>query len=74
MVKLELERLENKIRALSEVAVNRQEPDYISGQVDAAATSMAHTEKTIGDLQSITGLTFVDEQIPQMLERATVTQ
>jgi hypothetical protein len=74
LVKLELERLENKIRALSEVAVNRQEPDYISGQVDAAATSMAQTEKTIGDLQSITGLTFVDEQVPQMLERATVTQ
>src|SRR5438105_2395313 len=40
LVKLEIERLENKIQSLSELAVNRQEPDYISGQVDQVATSM----------------------------------
>jgi hypothetical protein len=73
LVRLEIERLENKIRALSELAVNRQQPDSISGQVDEAAASMAQTERTIGELQSVTGLSFADEQVPQMLSRATVT-
>jgi hypothetical protein len=73
LVKLELERLENKISALSEVAVNRQEPDFISGQVDEAAAGMAQTEKTISELQFVTGLSFPDEQVPRMLQRATLT-
>ena len=73
LVRLEIERLENKIRALSELAVNRQQPDGLSGQVDEAAASMAQTERTIGELQSVTGMSFADEQVPQMLSRATVT-
>jgi hypothetical protein len=67
-------RLENKIRALSELAVNRQEPDFISGQVDEAAAGMVQTEKTISDLQFVTGMNFADEQVPRMLQRATVSQ
>ena len=51
LVKLEIDRLENKIRSLSELAVNRQEPDYISGQVDQVAASMMETEKTMNELQ-----------------------
>jgi hypothetical protein len=74
LVLLEIERLENKIRALSELAVNRQEPDFISGQVDEAAAGMVQTEKTISDLQFVTGMNFADEQVPQMLQRATVSQ
>ena len=72
LVKLELERLENKISALSELAVNRQEPDFISSQVDEAAAGMAQTEKTISELQSVTGLNLADEPVPQILQRATV--
>jgi hypothetical protein len=72
LVKLELERLENKISALSELAVNRQEPDFISSQVDEAAAGMAQTEKTIAELQSVTGLNLADEPVPQILQRATV--
>ena len=61
LVKLEIDRLESKIRSLSELAVNRQEPDYISGQVDQVAASMMETEKTMNELQFVTGLESVDE-------------
>jgi DNA repair exonuclease SbcCD ATPase subunit len=61
LVKLEIDRLENKIRSLSELAVNRQEPDYISGQVDQVASSMLETEKTMNDLRFVTGLDPIDE-------------
>jgi DNA repair exonuclease SbcCD ATPase subunit len=67
LVKLEIDRLENKIRSLSELAVNRQEPDYISGQVDQVAASMMETEKTMNDLRFVTGLETVDEA-PSLLQ------
>jgi hypothetical protein len=64
LVNLEIDRLENKIRSLSEMAVNRQEPDYISGQVDQVADSMLETEKTMNELQFVTGLDTTDEAPP----------
>lgn len=71
LVKLEIDRLENKIRSLSELAVNRQEPDYISGQVDQVAASMMETEKTMNDLRFVTGLDTVDEA-PSLLQNEIV--
>ena len=73
LVKLELDRLENKIRSLSEMAVNRQEPDFISGQVDQVASSMVETERTMNDLQFATGLETLQDEPPEML-RAKVVQ
>jgi hypothetical protein len=67
LVKLEIDRLENKIRSLSELAVNRQEPDYISGQVDQVASSMLETEKTMNELRFVTGLDSEDEA-PSLLQ------
>ena len=67
MVKLEIDRLENKIQSLSEMAVNRQEPDFISGQVDQVANSMMETEKTMHELRFVTGLNNVDEA-PALLQ------
>jgi hypothetical protein len=67
-VELEIDRLENKIKSLAEVAVNRQEPDYVSSQVDQVARSMLETEKTMNDLQVFTGLGQLDDQIPMLLE------
>ena len=63
----EIERLENKIRTLAELAVNRQEPDFISGQVDQVAGSMLETEKTMNELQFATGLAPLDEEIPELV-------
>jgi hypothetical protein len=68
LVQLEIDRLENKIRSLSEMAVNRQEPDFISSQVDQVAAGMMETERTISDLQFATGLVdSLDDQSPQLL-------
>ena len=74
LVQLEIDRLENKIRSLSELAVNRQEPDFISDQVDAVAESMLETEKTMNELQFATGFTDVDEEVPELLSRRMQTE
>lgn len=69
LVRLEIDRLENKIKSLSELAINRQEPDFISGQVDQVASSMLDAEKTMNELQFATGLSSVDELVPSLIER-----
>jgi hypothetical protein len=72
LMSLEIDRLENTIQSLSELAVNRQEPNFISGQIDQVAASMVQTEKTMGELQFVTGLHSDDDEVPQIL-RETVT-
>jgi chemotaxis protein histidine kinase CheA len=71
MVDVEIDRLENKIRSLSEMAVNRQEPEFISGEVDHVASSMLDTEKTMNELQFATGLNPVDNEPPELLRAKT---
>lgn len=72
IVKLELDRLENKIRSVSEQAVNRQEPDFIASQVDQVVTGMVQTERTMSELQFATGLT-TEEEVPELVQRQKVT-
>jgi len=67
-VSLELDRIEGKIQALAEMAVNRQDPDFLSGQADAAAESMRQTEKAVSELQHLTGLGEQLEEPPPILE------
>lgn len=68
-VDVELDRIEGKIQALTEMAVSHEDPDYISSQVDSVAESMVHTEKAIRDLNYITGLTDeLEEAPPEILE------
>jgi hypothetical protein len=66
-IQLEIDRLENKIHSLSELAVNRQEPDFVSAQVDQVASSMLQTEQTMNDLRFATGLDSVEETVPELL-------
>ncbi len=73
LVQLEIGRLESKIRSLSELAVNRQEPEFISGQVSSVAESMMQTERTINDLQFVTGLGSGDDHVPELVRRETVS-
>jgi hypothetical protein len=70
LVALEIDRLENKISTLAELAINRQEPDFIADQVDAVAGSMLEMERTMNDLQFATGLAPLDEQVPELMEAA----
>jgi len=74
LLSLEAERLENTIHSLSELAVNRQEPNFISGQIDQVAASMVQTEKTMGELQFVTGFRSEDDEVPSILRAATVRQ
>ena len=67
------DQLENKIRSLSEMAINRQEPEFISNEVGHVASSMMETERTMNDLQFATGLAAVTEETPELL-RTKATQ
>ncbi len=63
----ELDRLENKIKSLAEIGVNRQEPDFMSIQVDGVANSMLETERTLNELQFATGLGPLNDETPELL-------
>jgi hypothetical protein len=67
-VRIELDRIEGKIQALAEMTVNRQDPDFLSSQVDSAAESMRQTEKTVSELQHLTGLGDQLQEPPAILE------
>ena len=67
-VSIELDRIEGKIQALAEMAVNRQDPDFLSSQVDSAAESMRQTEKAVTELQHLTGLADQLDEPPAILE------
>ena len=67
-VSIELDRIEGKIQALAEMAVNRQDPDFLSNQVDSAADSMRQTEKAVSELQHLTGLADQFDEPPPILE------
>jgi ribosomal protein L29 len=67
-VAIELDRMESKIQALAEMAVNRQDPDLISSQVDSAAESMRQTEKAVSELQHLTGLADELQDPPPILD------
>jgi hypothetical protein len=72
LVGLEIERLENKIRSLSEMAVNRQEPEFISIEVDQVASSMIEAERTMNELQFATGLETSGQEPPPLLQSRLV--
>jgi len=67
LIELQLDQLENRIHSLSEMAVNRQEPDFISSQVDLVATSMIQTEQTMNELRFATGLDAATAETPPLL-------
>jgi hypothetical protein len=67
-VRIELDRIEAKIQAITEAAVNRQDPDFLSGQIDSVSESMQTTEKAISELQHITGLMDEMEEPPAIME------
>jgi len=73
LVEVQIEQLENKIRALSEMAVNRQEPEFVTSEVQQVAASMLATERTMNELQFATGLAALDSETPELL-RARVTE
>jgi hypothetical protein len=67
-VRIELDRIEARIHALTEAAVNRQDPDFLSGQIDSVSESMQVTEKAITEMQHITGLIDQMQEPPAILD------
>ena len=68
LVSLELDRIAAKLDGIAELAVNRQDPSLLTQDVDDVARSVQATEETMGELQSFTGLTAVDESMaPEIL-------
>jgi hypothetical protein len=67
-VRVELDRIEAKIQVLAESSVNRQDPDFLSSQIDSVTESVQSTEKAISELQAITGLVDEMQEPPAILE------
>ncbi len=74
LVKAEQQRLETRIRSLAEMGISRGDPAAFSNQVDHVAGSIAQTEKTLEDLQFVTGFSTADEAVPEIISRPRVTQ
>lgn len=67
-LQLELERLYSKISGIVEMGISRQDPASVSTEIDVVSSSLMQTEKTIHELESITGFTFADEKPPILLK------
>ncbi len=68
LVQLELDRIDAKITSIAEMAVNRQEPDFITHEVDGVAATMEQTEKAMSELQFLSGLDESDVLPPAFIE------
>ncbi|MCW5977897.1 MAG: hypothetical protein KIT09_07455 [Bryobacteraceae bacterium] len=66
-VRVELDRIEAKIHALTEASVNCQDTEILSSQIDSVAESMQSTEKAITELQQITGMVDELDEPPAIL-------
>lgn len=67
-VDVELDRLEAKIQAVTEMSVSNEDPNYISSQVDAIAQGMAETEAEMRELDNLTGM-IAEQDAPELLGR-----
>ncbi|QEH36726.1 hypothetical protein OJF2_53110 [Aquisphaera giovannonii] len=69
LVDAEIGRLENKIQSITEMAINRQDAQFVAGQVDQVASSLVQTEQAMNDLQFATGLGPLDDAAPAIVPR-----
>ncbi|MEZ5401321.1 MAG: hypothetical protein R2729_16745 [Bryobacteraceae bacterium] len=67
-VRVELDRIEAKIHALTEASVNRQDTGYLSTQIDSVAETMEATEKALSEMQQITGIVEEMNEPPAILQ------
>ncbi|WP_165226214.1 hypothetical protein [Aquisphaera insulae] len=69
LVDAEIGRLENKIQSITEMAINRKDSSFVTGQVDQVAASLVQTEQAMNDLQFATGLDPLDDMAPAIVPR-----
>jgi len=64
---LELERLYSKIASLAEMGINQQDPNLITNEISVVSSSVEKAERTMDELDFITGLSSQDEEPPDLL-------
>ncbi|HOX46911.1 MAG TPA: hypothetical protein PK668_25160 [Myxococcota bacterium] len=64
---LELDRVYSTIAGLGEMSISRQDPEFITQEVDSVSVSVQQTEKAMGELEMLTGLTSGQEETPPAL-------
>ncbi|HET9002608.1 MAG TPA: hypothetical protein VFN39_01285 [Gemmatimonadaceae bacterium] len=69
----ELDRVEDKILALSEMAVNQHDPNVLSAEIDAAASSMQATESSLANL-GIVSVATPSLGVPEILDGPTANE
>jgi len=67
-IQLELERLHTKIAGIAEMGINRQDTQFITSEIDVVSSSVQQTEKTVHELESVTGYSFGDSEPPSLLD------
>jgi hypothetical protein len=72
-IKDELVRLSTKIAGLSEMSINRQDPNFITSEVDSVAASVQSSERAMSELDFLTGFGRVDEETPELLDEPAET-
>jgi hypothetical protein len=70
----ELGRLSAKIAALAEMAVARQDSNFISDEVDSVSKSVEAGEKAMSELDFLTGWSHLDEAAPNLLSETEQPQ
>ena len=55
------------------MAINRQDPQFVSGQVDQVADSLVQTEQTMNELQ-FAGLDPIDDAAPNIFPRGAAVE
>jgi hypothetical protein len=69
----ELDRVEDKILALSEMAVNQHDPNVLSAEIDAAASSMQATESSLANI-GISTMATPSVGVPEILDGPSSTE
>ena len=67
LIEDELERLSTKITSLAEMGINRQDPNFITSEVDTVSSSVRNSEKAMSELQFVTTLSGPDDVAPELL-------
>jgi len=67
LVGFEIQRIEQKLTIIAELAINRQDPAVLTAEVDSMADSVRATEETIGELQAFVGGNEPDVAVPRIL-------
>lgn len=68
LLQIELDRIETKVTSVAELAVNRQDPEFVTTEVDGVAATMAQTEAAMSELHLLRDLDSTETPPPVFLD------